>query len=348
MAEIKPSYIYLDQIRGGFLGLALGDALGAPHEFSYRRPVSEYTGKLEYTIDSRAPYQPIRYSVVGQVTDDTTMSAALLRSIVKNKGWKRDEVIQAYLAWANPSKPYVMPFMGKNTRKLLKGVKTIKGYETRHAKHASLEIESNGSLMRAFPLVLLFIYEDPKNPERICKLALEDTDLTNPNDVNRNAVAVYLLILANVLLGRSPVFVLDEIERLFGDEPASDPIYQAVRQAGSGDTRDVTVNSGWVAHAIYLLVRGWIAIQNSRNSYSSVINWVIEQGGDTDTNACIVGSLLGFYLGEDYMTSEDAITSENIKILLEMDTSEGDLPFDPKLLPKGVMKLLTPERLGFS
>jgi hypothetical protein len=39
--------------------------------------------------------------------------------------------------------------MGKNKANLFKGVKTLKGYQSRFEKKASIECQSNGSLMRA-------------------------------------------------------------------------------------------------------------------------------------------------------------------------------------------------------
>lgn len=37
-----------DKIAGMLFGIALGDALGAPHEFRQSIPVTQYTGYLEY------------------------------------------------------------------------------------------------------------------------------------------------------------------------------------------------------------------------------------------------------------------------------------------------------------
>lgn len=68
----------LDKLRGGILGLALGDCLGAPFEFRYSLSLNFYNGRLQYPTKLKSRYGPIQHTVVGQVTDDTTMSIALL------------------------------------------------------------------------------------------------------------------------------------------------------------------------------------------------------------------------------------------------------------------------------
>lgn len=64
---------FTDRFRGGFLGLGIGDALGAPYEMRYSFPLSEYTGIIYQPIKWKARYGPIQHSVIGQTSDDTQM-----------------------------------------------------------------------------------------------------------------------------------------------------------------------------------------------------------------------------------------------------------------------------------
>ena len=131
-----------DKIKGMLIGLSLGDALGAPHEFKYQK--DEYTGELIYQLRLFNRFHGETLFYVGSVTDDTEMTLTLANQIIKDKDYNRNNVILAYEEWAKNSK-----MLGKNTRALFKGVKTVKGYEGRYNKIFSVPMEewtqSNGS-----------------------------------------------------------------------------------------------------------------------------------------------------------------------------------------------------------
>lgn len=136
------------KIFGMVFGHALGDALGAPSEFPV---IQDYTGKLEFRIIRVAkPFFkiPERTSVVGQITDDTEMAMVLAN--VLNKGYTKQDAALAYMKWSNSN----VPFLGKNTKNLFKGVKTYRGYIKRYEKFSNPDNQSNGPLMRCYPLVV--------------------------------------------------------------------------------------------------------------------------------------------------------------------------------------------------
>lgn len=61
------SPISLDKIRGMFMCMFLGDALGAPHEFRCNSN-TPYTGKLEFTAFRTSRFQGKKELVVVQVS----------------------------------------------------------------------------------------------------------------------------------------------------------------------------------------------------------------------------------------------------------------------------------------
>lgn len=317
----------MDKLRGAILGLSTGDALGASYELRNAFPLSDYNGNIYQPIKWQPRYKPVEYSVIGSVTDDTTMTIALYWSIIKNQNWVRDDVIKSYMDWANSG----IKYLGKNTRALLHGIKTIKGYNDRYNRIDLSNIQSNGSLMRAFPLFLLFSYLPE---DQAYHRALDDTNLTNPNPVNRDATLIYLTILRYIQQGTSSQEALPELVKMVQTEPIRD----AIINAAVGLTRDVKTNKGWVAHPIYFIIQAWMQADLGK-SYSEIINWIILQGGDTDTNAAIAGSILGFYYGEQKLL-EDPVTSENIKIVLNADTTQGTLAIDIKYHPVSILESL--------
>lgn len=324
---------FYDRIKGAFIALAVGDALGAPHEFRYSLALTKYTGKLIYQTELKSRFQGSRKAVVGQITDDTSMSVALLETIVRNQDWLEDQVITAYLKWANSGHS----FLGRNTRALFKGIKTLKGYRNRYAKRDLSEMQSNGSLMRALPLVTLFRYHRlVELPTRVIDLAIKDTQLTNPSPVNVDAIRIYMTI-AYKILNKIPIEQF--ITKL---SPETKPIQQAVDQALKKQPRDVTILKGWVAHPIYLIVLALKTIIHKKITgalYPILIDWVIRLGGDTDTNAAIVGGILGLYLGYSKLISHPT-THYNVKQVLAADPSQGQLPIAPTYLPTTGLKYI--------
>jgi len=51
-----------------------------------------------------------------------------------------------------------------------------------------------------------------------------------------------------------------------------------------------------------------------------VMHDVLKRGGDTDTNACIVGAMIGAAIGYDKLFSQ---CKEQVKILLSLDATEA-------------------------
>ena len=165
-----------------------------PQEFRNQRHIT-YTGKLELTpkfrFDSQYRGTRTRTDVIGQYSDDTEMTLANLRCIIREGGYQEDSVIESYIEWANSSLG-----MGKNTRYLFKGIKIgtprsnpARTYRNRWKRKFGLVggtvTESNGSLMRCSMLCYL-------GKESIL---VTDCNLTNPSSVNRDCSMLYARIM---------------------------------------------------------------------------------------------------------------------------------------------------------
>jgi ADP-ribosyl-[dinitrogen reductase] hydrolase len=321
----------LNNIAGMLEGVAIGDALGAAHEFKASKAI--YTGSLEHKPEFFTRFQGKKHMVVGQFTDDTEMTLTLARSLVRNKKYNKNDVILSYEKWANSCST-----LGKNTRYLFKGVKTIRGYEQRYriamdraAENESdkeliqslSENQSNGSLMRSTPLALLSDIND----------IIADTDLTNPNNVNRECTLLYTQACRFLAQGYPLIKVFENIEKAVSIREVA-KILEEVRNLL--DERGCICNvrnvqgkqKGWVLHAFYFAMVPLLYFDSHfLSNFSMYIDWVIQQKGDTDTNAAIAGGLLGAYLGHNKMI-EDSRLHNNLCIMFAADTKQGDYPRD--------------------
>lgn len=288
----------MNKIRGGYLGVCLGDALGLPFEMN-KIPVSAYNGKLEYPIKVRQRYKPTEYLPVGSISDDSSMTTALLYSILSNRGWNEVKVVEQYINWANQTNY----FMGRNTRTLFSGTSSYNHFLTKKSKYDNSSVQSNGSLMRAFPLILL--------GDKALTSGLADTALTNPNPVNLDATLVYLSMLIMAYHGHPPKESLNHLlttaQTQVIKEALLDAIHNRHRHVAGAD-------KGWVAHPIYFTAKAWLLTQEVF-SFEEIIGFVISAGGDTDTNAAISGAIVGLVFGETQLRS-NPLTNSNIQILL--------------------------------
>ena len=296
--------MYFNKLKGTLIGHALGDALGAPHESKYNSKLT-YTGKLQYNIRSLSKYQGEKIYPIGSVTDDTYMTITLANQLIIDQQYNKNNIILAYEKWANSYSR-----LGVNTRALFKGVKTVRGYQTRYDKQFNKLQEqwtqSNGSLMRCSPLVIFpeYITNGEQSP------LVEDIRLTNPHPINSEVGIVYMFILRTLLLNDE----LPLYENLL-NFIVNPLILEVIDDVKNKRERDISNKSikGWVITALYC---GLYAIYNFDNYYIA-LEWIINKKGDTDTNAAVYGALYGAKYGYKYLYE---LNPDNIDILLKTNT----------------------------
>jgi ADP-ribosylglycohydrolase len=297
-----------DRVRGMLFGAALGDALGAPHEFASGVPLRLYSGRVEFPLTVNRRFQGGKLvGGLGQVSDDTEMTIALATSIVHGGGYDRTRALRSYLDWANSR----CPCLGRNTRALMCGVKTIEGFEVRRkamrAKPFVQWSQSNGCLMRASPLAAI-------GEADWRAAAAQDCLLTNFHPICWESVQAYVCAARHLLAGEPPSVAT----KMALAETTEAAVVAAIEAGRDQDQRDVTgAQKGWVVHALYC---AFLALNDDVSTYQDRIDRIIRLGGDTDTNAAIAGALLGASLGEVAMRLEGR-TGPNLGTVLGL---EGD------------------------
>jgi ADP-ribosylglycohydrolase len=294
----------IDRIKGLLIGGALGDALGAPHEFKYSE--RNYSGRLEHKAKIFNRFTNVtKYLQVGQVTDDTEMMLIITRRLIEDNKYIRDNILHDYMSWASNAFA-----MGRNTRALFKGIKTIKGYEKRVEKLMNDSNQSNGSLMRSG---IFFI--------RPLEEALLDCSLTNDTSINLECQKIFHILGSEVMNGRSK----EELETILLEiKIKNKEVKFAVNHALYGFKRDMTQVKGWVVHGLYAAIYSLFNFDD----YSEPINYFASlYGSDTDTNACIVGYLLGAFYGYEKIKSE---RMNDVNLLISCQTDDSDFPRDKR------------------
>lgn len=297
-----------DRILGMLYGVALGDALGAPHEFKKQVKLDKYTGLLVHPVMQYRIFKGCTKFPPGTVSDDSEMMLALAWSIMASTGYNRERAAKEYITWANSG----CRFMGRNTRELFQGISTLDGYEKRRAKKLEepepVQSQSNGFLMRAAPLAILPNWEEA---------AAIDCVLSNFPPVCIDASRVYVGALHDVLEGRDRAAIFEHAcERAKTRE-----VIDVLMQVADGKERDIEApHSGWCLHAMYVAFR---ALTEYRGSYQDTIDMIIRLGGDTDTNGVVSGALIGAHVGS-YLMGREERTAKNIRTIMGIGLDKPD------------------------
>jgi ADP-ribosylglycohydrolase len=210
----------------------------------------------------------------------------------------RSNAIMMYMEWAN-SKPFGM---GKNTRNLFVGIKTLRGYTGRVAKLDAENAQSNGCLMRAWPLA--FVEDKNFDPA-------DDASITNPNEICCAAVRCYVLLLRSIVYETKLILPVDLPEC----------VQQAIDDGLNDRERNISgENRGWVAHALYCA----FLASHKYGSYMEGIDSIIRLGGDTDTNGAIAGAILGARF--PLFARDEERAKKLVAQMLAVDTNTGGAP----------------------
>ena len=258
----------ISRARGAFLGLAIGDALGAPAEFMTRGEIADKYGVLKDMVGGGwLRLKP------GQVTDDTQMSLCIARSIAKEQGWSLPGIADNLAEWLK-SKPIDV---GDTCRRgirnyMLKGVLETPVNEWDGG---------NGAAMRMLPIGLFTLGD----LELLETYTLQQAHLTH-NQALSDVASVYLgRLLHLAITGRSMNRMRREVDELlvrfpnFGFEP-----YKGLATGYVVDTMQT------VFHCFF-----------KSRSFEGCLIETVNQGGDADTTAAIAGALAGAYFGEEYI-----------------------------------------------
>lgn len=270
---------------GAVLGALCGDAAGATLEFLGRKPSAP-----EVKTAMRMVGGGVWKTAPGQVTDDGELTLALGQALTGQVRYDPNRVAYRYRQWFL-SKPFDVG--GATTNALGSGNLDSANLADTLVLNARKNNESkaNGSLMR---VSVLGVWSASQNLADTVSAAKMDSQLTHPNPSCQWASAAYVIAIRHLMLNPGDALGAFNAARDVVSEPGAEEVSGWLDNARSGILPAFHPLAGFVriafTHAFHHL------IQNS--SYESAIFETLLGGGDTDTNACIVGGLIGALHGE--------------------------------------------------
>jgi ADP-ribosylglycohydrolase len=150
-----PDLNRIDRVRGCLLGLAIGDALGAPLEGLSPQQIRAHYGLVDDFVDGSRAWKkkPYRWRMPGLYSDDTQQALALTDVLLSCGRVDADRLAEIYLGLANPKGSYVGAHrgVGRSFRAVLAEL------EKGTPPHLSGQLSAGiGAAMRIAPVAMYF------------------------------------------------------------------------------------------------------------------------------------------------------------------------------------------------
>lgn len=286
-----------NKVIDALLGVAVGDAVGVPYEFSSRdemqaNPTIGMTGHGTYN-------QP-----KGTWSDDSSLTFCLAESLIN--GYDLKDIAEKFIKWVDEAywTAHDEVFdVGITTSIAISRLRNIIDDNNldeliKQKYYGDERDNGNGSLMRIIPL--LFLIKEKPIKEQF-DIVWEVSALTHRHIRSAMSCMIYLKLAEKLIEGkdkidaytemRSEIFIFwNEIDFAEKERVHFEKIIQNdIRETKIEDLK----SGGYVIEVLESSI--WFFLNKS--SYEETILSIINIGHDTDTSAAIAGGLAGLYYG---------------------------------------------------
>lgn len=276
---------------GGLLGLALGDAMGAPHEGG---PLgSAVWGLLGLTRPGLLRY-----------TDDTQMALVLAEHLRDHGAVVQDDLAKEWAAAYDPRRGY-----GGGASKLLRRIRSGARWQEANTAYIPTGSWGNGGAMRAAPVGLAFT-----DPESRRRAAAAQAEITHAHPEGIEGAVLISEAAALAVRGASSDELVDTLQDL-----AIEPEFVKRLELlpglllGQPGGREVVAQLGHGVRAAESVVTAIYAFLRHRDlPFGTMLAAVIGFGGDTDTIGAMAGALWGAANGAAALPAERLAKLEDL------------------------------------
>jgi ADP-ribosyl-[dinitrogen reductase] hydrolase len=262
-----------DRYVGCLVGLALGDALGAPLEFLSREQIAATWGEVRDLLGGGwLNVDP------GEYTEDTQLAVALGSSIAALGRVDPADIARRFVAWLHGEPTDV----GKLTRIALRYHEQGVPWQEvgpRVCQELAGRCAGNGSVMRCAPVGLFHALR----PDQLVRDSALTSALTHADPQPVWGTIAVNLAIAELVAGRSDNLIPRIAEQI--EEPR---VRQALLRAPKLARKDVR-SGGYVLET---LSAAFWALENHRG-FEEVVVAAINLGDDADTVGAVAGALAG-------------------------------------------------------
>jgi ADP-ribosyl-[dinitrogen reductase] hydrolase len=268
-----------DKALGAMLGLAVGDALGAPLD---GLPHDQAGGiEPEMTGGGAHDLRP------GQGTGVTQLALRLATTLAELGGYDADHALRGYVAWYRTDPPGMSDHMREVLGMVAGGNDSFRATSSFH--FGGGVTSGNGAVMRATPLAIAFAGHDGA----LRDATLADAALTHFDPLAGKVALLHNQAISWLLVG-GPQRLYDELKNPeWLDDRIEDVVYPAT--AGVRGFAETLAKSE-PGSALASIAIGLVTVFNA-DSFEQAIRWAVGLGGDADANGAVAGALLGARFG---------------------------------------------------
>ena len=252
-----------------YLGLAIGDALGATVEFMTAKEIS-----LQYGIHNDIIGGGWLRLKPGKITDDTSMSLALGETIIQTQRINPYDIAHSFSAWlkSNPID------VGNTVRRGIQYFRTTNDPCTSENDNAA----GNGACMRSLPIAIATL---DKAHTDVVQANLYQNHITHNNALSDAGTQCVIDMVQLALQGES-------INVLF-----SGPVVQLIKSHPEFGFYSHHVNnpSGYIVETLQAVFQSL----SSTDSFETCLIDIVNRGGDADTTGAIAGMIAGALYSRD-------------------------------------------------
>jgi ADP-ribosyl-[dinitrogen reductase] hydrolase len=268
----------LNKIKGALYGLAIGDALGLTTEFLSKEDIQKKYGYVREIVGGGVFKFP-----KGGVSDDTDMTLAVARGILKNPLDPIEEIGEEFLDWYHGDpEPRDVGITIRTVIEIYDG-DWFKAAKLAYEHYLDKKAGGNGTLMRCLPIALA--YDDIELMEEITR---RHSKMTHYESMADDTCVIYNRIAYHVLRGKDL------------KEAIKDEIKGTMYESALTGEPPTCIQSGYVVDTMHWVLY-WLL---NSDSYLDVIIGATNEGYDTDTVAAIAGGLSGLACGYDELPKE--------------------------------------------
>lgn len=269
MPSVEAAAALRNRATGAYLGLAIGDALGATVEFMMPREI-----RAAYGVHERLSGGGWLRLRPGQVTDDTEMSLALGDSILAAGRVEARAVAEAFSAWMRTKPADIGHTVRRGIARYRRTGEVQVPYDDQGA--------GNGACMRCLPVALAM---SGAPAEAVRTATLVQAHVTHHNRLSDAGTLLVVSLVQSALRGAS----LTELESMVQGLVTAYPEFEY----RTGKRRENP--SGFIVETLQAVFQALFG----HASFAAALTDVVNRGGDADTTGAILGMLAGAVWGQD-------------------------------------------------
>lgn len=304
MTTQKHSKEIQDNFHGSILGLAVGDSMGVPLEFTDPgcfQPVNDMIGGGPFNLDP------------GMWTDDTSMALSLAESLTETGKFDPVDQLTRYLRWYKEGHLSVTGEcfdIGNTTREALMTFQdTGKPYPGPDHEFSA----GNGSLMRLAPVPLFFM----KDPLNVIKMSAMSSRTTHNHPLAVDACGYYGGLIHGALVGKSKDELLSSRYSPIPGYWEKNPLGPEIDEVAAGSFKvkepPEIRGRGFVVKSLEAALWAFYKSETFKEGCLLAVNL----GEDADTTGAIYGQLAGAYY------RKSGIPKKWIEKLVKLDLIES-------------------------